>query len=140
MKVVLDTNIWLSGIFWQGNPCKIIKLAEQGKIEIVISRHILEEIVNVLNREEKFQKFIEDRKLAIGDLVRTIISITKLIEPKSKITAIKEDIEDNKILEAAVDGKADFIVSGDRHLLDLKQFNEIKILKAKEFLDIYNAK
>ena len=138
MKVVLDTNIWLSGIFWQGNPYKIIKLAEQRKIEVIISKQILEEVIRVLSRESKFQKFIENRKILIEDLMRTIISISNLVEPKSKINVIKDDTDDNKFLEAGVDGKADFIISGDRHLLDLGQFSGIKILNAREFLEIYD--
>ncbi len=136
MKIVLDTNVWLSGTFWQGNPYKIIKLAERREVEIIITKQILEEIIHVLNKEVKFKKFIEDRRLAIGDLVRTILSISILTATKSKISAIKADTEDNKVLEAAAGGNADFIVSGDRHLLDFKQFNEIKIIKPKEFLDI----
>ena len=135
MRVVLDTNIWLSGIFWQGNPYKIIKLGEQRKIEILITKEILEEIIHVLNREEKFQKFIEDRKLSIENLIRTILSIANLIETKSKIIFIKEDPDDDKFLEAAVDGKAEYIISGDRHLLDLTQFDKIRIVKAREFLE-----
>ncbi len=136
MKVVLDTNIWLSGIFWQGNPYKIIKLAEQKKIEIVISRPIIEEIVEVLNRDSRFQKFIEDRKIAIKGLIETILFISTLInKPKTKINFVAEDPEDNKILEAAVEGNADCIVSGDRHLLDIGQFNTIKIMKARAFLE-----
>ena len=140
MKVVLDTNIWLSGIFWQGNPYKIIKLAEQRKIEIIISRDIIEEIIEVLNRDSRFQRFIENRKASISDLIKTTLYIATLIETKTKIHVIKEDPDDDKILEAAVDGKADYIISGDRHLLDLSQFNEIKIIKAKEFLENCNTK
>jgi len=136
MKLILDTNIWLSGIFWQGNPYKIIKLSEEGKVKILMTKEILEEIFHVLNRESKFQKSIHDRKIAIEDLIRKIIEISNLVETKTRINAIKEDPDDNKFLEAAVDGKADYIISGDRHLLDLKQFNEIKILKAKEFLSL----
>ena len=135
MRVVLDTNIWLSGIFWQGNPYKIIKLSEQRKIEILITKEILEEIIYILNREEKFQKFIEDRKLSMENLIRAILSIANLIETKSKIIFIKEDPNDNKFLEAAIDGKAEYIISGDRHLLDITQFDKIRIVKAKEFLE-----
>ena len=58
MKVVLDTNVWLSGIFWDGEASKIIEKAEKNNIQILISEDILSEIVNVLNKESKFQKYI----------------------------------------------------------------------------------
>ena len=140
MKVVLDTNIWLSGIFWQGNPYKIIKLGEQRKIEIIISRGIIEEIIEVLNRDSRFQRFIKNRKVSISDLIKTTLYIATLIETKTKINVIKEVADDDRILEAAVDGKADYIISGDRHLLDIRKFNEIKIMKANEFLESCNIK
>ena len=135
MRVVLDTNIWLSGIFWQGNPYKIIKIGEQKKIEIIISRDIIEEILEVLNRDHRFQKLIADRKAAINDLIKTTLFISTLVEPKTKISFVEEDSDDNKILEAAMEGKADYIVSGDRHLLEIGKFNGIKIMKARSFLE-----
>ncbi|MCX6750343.1 MAG: putative toxin-antitoxin system toxin component, PIN family [Candidatus Pacearchaeota archaeon] len=65
MKVVLDTNVWLSGIFWDGEASKIIEKAEKKDIQIIISEDILSEIVNILNRESKFQKYILNLKLSI---------------------------------------------------------------------------
>ena len=134
---VLDTNVWLSGIFWKGNPSKIIQLGETGKIEIVITKPILEEILEILKRESKFQRFLGDRRIVMEDLIRKILSISKFVETKSHIELIEKDPDDNKILEAAVESKADYIISGDAHLLDIKSFGETKILSPKQFLDLY---
>src|SRR3989344_3185607 len=106
MKVVLDTNIWLSAIFWKGEAYKLINFILNKKIEIIITNNILSEIIEVLNKEVKFQKFIEDRKQRIEDLIRTVLSFSTLIETKSKFDLIKEHSKDNIILEAAFDSNA----------------------------------
>jgi len=134
MRLVLDTNVWLSGIFWEGEAYKLIRIIESKEIEIVVTKKILVEIVEVLNKEAKFQRFVKDKKVAIEDLVRTILSMSKLIVSKSKLNIIKEHPSDNKILESAVDGKATYLVSYDKHLLKLKQYKKIKILEPAEFL------
>lgn len=136
MRVVLDTNVWLSAIFWEGEASKIIEVCEKNKAEIIITEDILSEIIDVLNKESKFQKFIEDRKQKVEDLVRTILSIANLIETESKLDLIKEHPKDNIILEAALDGKADYIISYDKHILNMIEFREIKILKPGEFLKL----
>ena len=79
MKVVFDTNVWLSSIFWKGEAYKIMELCEKEEIEIIISEDILFEIIEVLERESKFQKFLENKNLTIEDLARTILSLTTLI-------------------------------------------------------------
>lgn len=136
MKVVLDTNVWLSGIFWDGEASKIIEKAEKDNIQILISEDILSEIVNVLNKESKFQKYILNLKLSIEDLLRTILLISTLIEIKSKLDVIKADPKDNIILEAAIDGKVGYVISYDNHLLNMIEFRDIKIISPGEFLKI----
>jgi putative PIN family toxin of toxin-antitoxin system len=136
MKAVLDTNIWLSGIFWEGEASRIMDLIEKKKIEALISEKIIEEIITILNSEAKFQKFIENRKESIEELTRTILSISTLVEIKTKLEVIKEHLQDNIILETAFDGKADYIVSYDKHILNMLEFREIKIIHPTEFLRI----
>jgi putative PIN family toxin of toxin-antitoxin system len=139
MRVVFDTNIWLSGIFWNGEANKLIELAMSKKIKIIITENILSEIIEVLNKEEKFQKFIEDKKQKIEDLIRTILSFSVLIKTKSKLELIKDHPKDNIILEAALDGKADYIVSYDKHVLNMIEFREIKISEPKDFLRLLSG-
>ena len=136
MKVVLDTNVWLSGIFWNGEANKIIEKAEKNNIQILISEDILSEIVNVLNKESKFQKYILNLRLSIEDILRTILSISTLIETETKLDIIKSDPKDNIILEASIDGKVEYIVSYDNHLLNMIEFRGIKIISPSEFLKI----
>jgi uncharacterized protein len=127
MKIVLDTNVWLSAVFWDGEASKILEKSEKKDIQIIISENILSEIINVLNRESKFQKYILNLRLSIEDLLRTILSISTLIETKTKLDIIKADPKDNIILEAAIDGKAEYIISYDNHLLNMIEFRGVKI-------------
>ena len=136
MKIVLDTNVWLSGIFWDGEASKIIEKSEKNDIQMLISEEILSEIVNVLNKESKFQKYILNLKLSIENVLKTILLISTLIETKSKLDLIKADPKDNIILEAALDGKVEYIVSYDNHLLNMIEFRGIKIINPGEFLKI----
>ena len=138
MKVVLDTNVWLSAIFWTGEAYKLIEEIENKKINVIITEEIILEISNVLNKETKFQRFIKNRKLTIVDLIRTIIYMSKLIISKSKLNIIKEHNEDNKILEAGIDGNVDYILSYDNHLLKVKEYKGIKIITPTEFLHLFN--
>ena len=134
MKIVLDTNVWLSGIFWGGEASKILEKAEKKGIQIIISEDILSEIIKILNRESKFQKYILNLRLSIEDLLRTILSISTLIETKTKLDIIKTDPKDNIILEAAIEGKVEYLVSYDNHLLNMIEFRNIKIISPGEFL------
>ena len=134
MKVILDTNIYISGlIFPDSNPDKILKYAQQGKIKVYCSPFILEEIKKVLvikfgYSEKMAEKFIEE-----------ILKFVEIIKPKIKLSMIKEKDDDNRILEAAVTAKADFLISGDKkHILPLKKFKGIKIVKPAEFLEKFN--
>ncbi|MBI4116984.1 putative toxin-antitoxin system toxin component, PIN family [Candidatus Pacearchaeota archaeon] len=134
MKVVLDTNVWLSALFWEGEANKIVELIEKKKINVIISEKILNEIADVLKKEAKFHKFIDDKNENIKDVIRTILYLSDLIDSKTEINTVKEDPSDDKIIETAIDGKASYIVSYNNHLLKLKEFGKIKIIHPKEFL------
>lgn len=129
-KVVFDSNIFISSIVYGGKPRKVFELAIEGKIELYISRVILEEVEEVLQRP----KFKYPSQMI--DLVITEIqNIAKIVTPRKNINYIKDDPEDNMILECAVESKADYIISGDEHLLNIKKYKNIQILNAAEFLE-----
>jgi putative PIN family toxin of toxin-antitoxin system len=136
MRVVLDTNIWLSGLFWDGEANKIIEQGENKRITILISEEILLEIKDVLQKESKFTAFLDSKDASVKEVIKTILFISELITPKTKLTIVKDDPDDNKILEAAVDGKAKYIITYDKHLLSLEEFQGISMLHPKTFLTI----
>jgi putative PIN family toxin of toxin-antitoxin system len=135
MKVTLDTNILISATFWNGDSSKIINLVEQTKIELILSEEILSEFSAVLNYKEITDK-MRDKHLIMHQTVDKIRQISTIVVPEKKFVAIKEDPDDDKILECAYKGKVDYIVSNDTHLLKLRKFSKIQIISSKEFLNL----
>ena len=131
-RVVCDTNILISAlVFPGGRPDEILKLARIGEIDLYISPFIVDEFERVLR--EKFQYINNEVK----QRSERITSISTLIEPSERITVIDEDESDNRILECAVAAKVAFIISGDKHLLAIKELGSIKVVSASEFLKIH---
>lgn len=131
--VVLDTNTLVSGLLWDGNEAKVIEKAERHEIRLFISQDLLKELEEVLNRE-KFSKKLEGREYTVERAVAKIALIATLIRPAHKVNVIKEDPDDNRVLECAVFAEADFIISGDTHLLSLKTYAGIDIITAGSFI------
>ena len=100
IRVVADTNIYISAILFGGKPEEIRKLARQGTIELLVSETILAEIAGVLKRKFGWSDW------QISEVIKDIRSITTLITPVSALSVIKEDEPDNRVLECAAEGKA----------------------------------
>ena len=133
MRVVLDTNVFISGIFWSGNYCsQLIDKWKNKEIELVSSIEIIEELVKTLRN---FKILMPESM--IEEWRNIILNNSIIIKPSTKIDAVKEDPEDNKFIETAVDGKASFIVSQDKHLLNLKEYLGVKIVKPEEAVNIF---
>ena len=131
LKVIFDTNIFISAIIFGGNPKGCLELARKGQIELFISKAILLELAKKL--EEKFLW----ENLDIKEVILGISEIAQVVVAKKRINIIKQDPPDNRILEVALEAKADYIVSGDKkHLLSLQKFKGIPIISANEFLKI----
>ena len=133
MKVVLDTNIFISGIFWKGSSNKVITKWKERKFTLVTSLEAISEIVKVL---KDFKIRLSDDM--IQEWTDLIVKNSIIVESKEKIDIVKDDPDDNKFLEAAVAGNADYIISQDNHLLKLKEFRRIKIITPEEFNKICN--
>jgi len=130
IKVVIDTNVFISAFVFGGNALEIIRLFLKEDIEVYISPFILEELIRILRK-----KFLWE-ELKIGKLLRLIMSKAKVVYPQVKVSIIKSKDDDNRILECALESKADYIVSGDkRHILLLKELEGIKIVSVSEFLE-----
>jgi len=136
MKITIDTNVLISGSLWKGASDKILERIENKEIELVLPKEIIEEFSEVLNYEE-IQNKIKDKNLEMKRTLEKIISISTIVEPKLKFDTVKDDSDDNKILECAFEGKVDYIISKDNHLLNLKEVQGIKILTPEEFLKIF---
>ena len=133
IRVLPDTNIIISSIFWKGKPYEVIRKGILGEYQLVISVELLDEVVDKLRN--KFQ-FPEEN---IQELVDILMNHCQIIEVRSKFDVVR-DKNDNKLVECAFDGKVDYIITGDSDLLDLKEFKGTKIIDAKEFLEDINKK
>ncbi|MCG2790999.1 MAG: putative toxin-antitoxin system toxin component, PIN family [Actinomycetia bacterium] len=129
LKVVLDTNIYISAILFGGNPERIRKLSKEKKLEILISEAIISEVAEVLRKKFNWKSW------RISQIIDEIRETATLIIPNQTLSMTKKDEDDNRILECAVEGKVQYIVSGDKqHLLPLKEYQGVKILSPAEFL------
>ncbi|MDI6761132.1 MAG: putative toxin-antitoxin system toxin component, PIN family [Candidatus Brocadiaceae bacterium] len=128
-RVVLDTNVTISAFFWKGHPRTVYDLVREGKVTLLSSLKIEAELIRALSYSRFGLISVE-----ILPIVNDMRKYASFIEVKSKVDVIKEDITDNIFLECALDGKADYIISGDHHLLDAVSFEGIQIVKARDFL------
>ena len=128
IRVVLDTNIIISSIFWKGSPHEVVRRGILKVYQLVTSAEILDEVSNKLRTKFKFPEE------SIQDLVDILVAHSHIVETAAKFDVVR-DGSDNKIIECAYAGKADYIVTGDPDLLDLKEFKNTRIITAKEFLE-----
>ena len=131
LRVVLDTNVLASAIVGHRNPRRLV--LELLKSHVVItSRELLVELLDVLSRE----RFRDIEKNQINSFVSIVASKSLILMLKERQDIVKEDPDDNVVLASATEGKAEYIVSRDPHLLDLEQFKGIKILPVKKMLAV----
>ena len=131
MKIVLDANVFISSFFWGGNPKLIVERIVIGKDELFITKEILDEIEDVIRRP----KFHTDND-RINYFISLIEEIGNKITPQILVKNGSRDRTDNKYIECGITANVDYIISGDIHLLELKKYESIKIVSAKNYLDI----
>ena len=129
LRVVLDTNVLVSAIISDGKPRELLRKGISKEFCMVTSDLLLRELGNVLRRP----KFRTDED-EIHRIIFALMQATEVVEVVSKLKLVEEDPKDDMVVETAYDGKADFIVSGDSHLLALKSFREIKIVTVSQML------
>ena len=133
MRAVLDTNIVVSGFLWAGTPGRLIRLAETGQLALSVSVDLLAELGRVLLYPKSRPQF---HKLGIvpGDVSLRYAELAAEIAPAAIPPTILADPADDAVLACAVAPQAEGIVSGDKHLLELKTYRGIEILSAAESL------
>mgnify|MGYP001559632689 CR=1 FL=1 len=133
MRLVLDTNVVVSGLLWNGAPARLIDAAQADEVELFTSRVLLAELIRILKRA-KFTKAIDAGGLTREQLVLGYADLAMLIEPAEIPPVVANDPDDDQVLACALAAKADLIVSGDRDLLDLKQYQDIPVVTPAEAL------
>lgn len=127
MKIVLDTNILISAFIFGGKPHQVLSMVLANKIQAFISPVLLAEFFDVVNK--KFDLSNEELALTKSQIENKFV----IVQPKSEIKILRDE-DDNRVLEAALEGECNYIITGDRDLLDLKIYKNIKIVTPDAFL------
>jgi putative PIN family toxin of toxin-antitoxin system len=128
-RVVADTNVLVSAVIASGKPREFLRRCVAKEWTLVSSPPLLEEFAEVLRRPKL--------RLTEGDVLRALgalVASVQVVEPRLAVRVVLNDPDDDRVLEAALEGKALFIVSGDRHLLRLGNFEGIRIVTVADFL------
>lgn len=135
MRVILDTNVFVSGVFFSGPPHKILKAWRDGKLRLVISAEILDEYRRVgQTLGEQFPA------INLGPFLDLVAAKAEMCSAQRLSDPVCVDPDDDKFFACALGGKIKVIVSGDKHLLQVSGYRNISVLKPREFVDTYLSK
>jgi len=129
MKVVFDTNVIISALGWEGSPRMCLDMARDGRVHGYTCLEILDEVAEVL-----------ERKLSIPastavEVVEDLLGFLRVVPTTGALSAVEDDPDDDMVVECAVVAEADWIVSGDRHLLSLRHYGGVGVCTPSELLD-----
>jgi len=130
MKIVLDTNVLISGIFFSGLPHRILNAWQQGKIKIALSQEILREYQRVA--EELSKQF---PKIDIQQILDLLTIHSEIVDTQGFEVTVCEDPDDDMFISCALASKSKFVVSGDKHLLRISGYQGIEVLKPRDFAE-----
>ena len=130
MRIVLDTNVFISGIFFTGPPSQILTAWRNHKLQIVLSKEILDEYQKVAR--ELSAKF---PSVDILPIIGMLSVLCELVDTRSVNINACDDPDDNKFIECAVAGKCKLIVSGDKHLLKVSYYKGVTVLNPRSFVE-----
>lgn len=133
MKIVVDTNVIISGVFFGGAPRQILNAVVTAKVTACATTEIVDEYLEIVDEMITRKQGSVNRNI-LSPLIRSL----EMIEPRTHV-ALSRDPDDDKFLGCAKDAKALYIVSGDKDLLVLERFENIEIITAREFCDRYLA-
>jgi len=131
--VVVDTNVWVSGLLWKGSPWHILRLAEAKDITLFAAVTMLEELERVLHYPRLQPRRLE-LGLEIAELMAYATSMVTLVELQEVEPVVISDPDDDVFVSCAVAVRAKYLISGNKHLLDLEQWQSIAIVAPHEFL------
>ena len=134
MRVVLDTNVIISGLNFTGNERLVLELARRGRFELYLSTFILQETAGVLTRKFGWS---EERTTQVLQILQ---GLAVIVEPQRILSVIESHQADNQILACALEASADYLVTGDRrHLLPLETYGKVRIINAAQFLSLLDV-
>ena len=129
--IVFDVNVLVSSLIMKGKPRELWLKARANEFKLILSSQIISELVNVVSRK-KFEKYVQEYDMRV--FLEALHQTAKFTRIRSRFKVVREDPTDDIILRTAYDGKADYVVSGDKHLLSLREFRGIKIVTVDEMM------
>ena len=126
-RIVVDTNVWVLGIVFGGKPKQILRNIIDGQIQVVSSKALLAELAEVLSKKVKYTSE------KVEQIAEQLEELVEIVQPRETIEACR-DPGDNRVLEAAIEGKCRYVISGDKDLLALKKYKSVRILTPVEFV------
>jgi putative PIN family toxin of toxin-antitoxin system len=129
IRATVDTNIFISALLFGGVPGRFLALALAGSVRLVTSPALLDEL------DEKLRLKFEWSPAKAAQARRELETLCDLVSTTAFLSVVKDDPDDDRVLECAIAGSADVIISGDRHLLDLRSFQGIQILTVRRLMD-----
>jgi uncharacterized protein len=139
IRAVLDANVLVSGIVTEGIPRSILRAWRGGRFHLVASQATLDEIGRVL-RCPKIARRHRWSETEIHAFMESLEALALLTPGKLRLNVVAADLSDNRYLECAIEGEADCLVTGDRHLLELALYREVEILTPREFVELLAAR
>lgn len=136
VRVVPDTNIYISALLWTGIPHRLLRLAEAGDLVFITTPSIMEELREVLGRPN-FRRRIRTLQTSVAELMEALLSVVEVVQDLPIDPVVKRDPDDDKILACALNAQANWIVSGDDHLLSLKRYKGIPVVTPQQFLRVW---
>jgi putative PIN family toxin of toxin-antitoxin system len=131
IRIVLDTNVIVSALVFGGVPRGVLELAEAGQCELFYSKPIQTEVRRVLAEKFDWPQAMLQAALPV------LWGMGTLVVPRTTLNAVPADPDDNRILECAAEARAQAIISGDHHLLDLQNYKSIPIVTPRQFLELF---
>lgn len=139
LSLVLDTNIVLSGLLWEGLPYELLRLASEGKVELFTSTLMLYELKDVLERGKWTNRLDALGETPDGLIDKYLWSVSS-VEPGSVIFSPLLDLSDNKLLSTAAAAQADAIVTRDKNVLSISSYGKIQILNETQAMELITGK
>lgn len=132
MRIILDTNVFVSGVFFTGPPYQILKAWREGRVKLIVSPEIIEEY-------ERVGKILAEEFPSINlQPILDFVTIKAEIIPAERLSErVSDDPDDDKFLACAISANSKIVISGDRHLLKVSGFRGIKVMKPRPFVDEY---
>ena len=132
MRIVPDTNVFISGVFWKGPPSTVLDACSKGQVDLVLSPVIIEEYRRV--GHDLADRY---RSLDLDPIIDALVTAGSVVSDHELIARVCSDPDDDKFLAAAVAGRATFVISGDKALLRVREYHGVRIASARQFVDGY---